>query len=176
MRLCRSSLLLLFALGCNTIRSDKDPEDLDVRNTLRQNGWEPMQAGRWQEWTIPMYAEAVRVTSRFNRHGVDSCSDWHSEPPDGYFDFPVFVMNLRSRSDRRQHTQCLLRSLGFTNVSFPTSTLASELNVEHAVQEGLISETLIHNLSSTLDFGEKAALAYAANAIDMMRYLYLELQ
>lgn len=38
-----------------------------------------------------------------------------------------------------------------------------------AIESGLITSTLIQDLQNTQDFGEKAALAYAANALDMLR-------
>eukprot|EP00961_Rhodomonas_salina_P016482 221857-Rhodomonas_salina.1 len=105
----------------------KNEGNTNVLEVLKSQGWVPMDADRWQEWVIPMYGEAVRATSRLNRDALDSCSDWDEtlQPDNNNFDFPVFVMNLPSRGDRKQHTQCLLRSLGFRNVSFPTSTLVA---------------------------------------------------
>ncbi len=38
-------------------------------------------------------------------------------------------MNLQHRTDKRRHTEKLLCDLGFSNVSFPTTTRADDVDI-----------------------------------------------
>lgn len=99
----------------------------------RLDPWES-QPERWRDWLIP----SMRETTRLANH-LDGDFDEETDPlkpSDGLlysFDFPVFVINLPSRPDRRAHTEELLASLGFSNVIFPPVRTAESLDIEEEV-------------------------------------------
>ncbi len=84
------------------------------------------------------------------------------------FDFPVFVMNLPHRNDRRQSTEDLLHTLGFTHVNFPEVTLASAIDPDALVEDMSVSREAIDAILSRKDKGPGALRAYLANALDQV--------
>jgi hypothetical protein len=81
--------------------------------------------------------------------------------------FPVFVMNVKHRTDKRRHMEALLRDLGFSNVSFPSTTLADDLDVASLISAGAVSEHAIQNIVGRHSAG--ALRPYIAIAVDRVR-------
>jgi hypothetical protein len=123
---------------------------------------------RWITSYLSLYHSIVRSTMKLNL----------SPQPDGQtpqiaanqqtFDFPVFVMNLPHRSDRRRSTEDLLRTLGFEHVIFPNVTLASAIDPGALVQDHFVSPEAINSILSRSDKGPGALHAYLANALDQV--------
>jgi hypothetical protein len=85
------------------------------------------------------------------------------------FDFPVFVMNLQHRTDKRRHTEKLLCDLGFSNVSFPPTTRADDVDIAALVQAGVVSARAIPRIIG--EHGPGALRPYVATAVDRVRAL-----
>ena len=58
--------------------------------------------------------------------------------PAGRPDLPVYVLNLRRRRDRREHTRALLRAAGLGDVRFPQITEAGDVDAEALVAGGYV--------------------------------------
>jgi hypothetical protein len=86
---------------------------------------------------------------------------------DHVFDFPAYVMNLPHRRDRRRHSERLLRSLGFANLTFPRTTRASDLNLPALLKRGEISPQAI--LRTSEYSGAVSLRCYLALATDYIR-------
>ena len=81
--------------------------------------------GRWVRWWPPFYAEALDAMAVLNQRLPDSVAPDAPVPRPNSptpLDFPVFVMSLPHRLDRRASTRAHLAALGFVNVSFPPIT------------------------------------------------------
>jgi len=82
------------------------------------------------------------------------------------FDFPAFVMNLRHRRDRREHSQALLRALGFSNIIFPETFAAAEVDFGAIIAQGWMTEASLRGLDERVHLRPpKAKRAYVANTI-----------
>eukprot|EP00961_Rhodomonas_salina_P080773 1086540-Rhodomonas_salina.1 len=115
------------------------------------------------------YRKVIETTSVLNAEpvGEKSSSCAQEGCHISSFDFPLYVMNLPQRHDRKQHTERMLLQLSFSNVVFPNVTLSQDLNLSKALEEGLISETFSANLEQ--QFGERGARSYAANTLDQIQ-------
>lgn len=98
--------------------------------------WEVDPRG-WEAWEHDAAVAAACYV--FDSHGeaAGACDDGQALAHD--FDFPVFVMNLPHRADRRRHTRRLLRNLGFSNVSFPAATRADDLDLSALIRAKTVS-------------------------------------
>jgi hypothetical protein len=85
------------------------------------------------------------------------------------FDFPVFVMNLQDRPDKRRHMERLLCDLGFSNVSFPTTTHADDLDIASLIQTGTLSAQAIPAIIGRHGVG--ALRPYISTAVNRVRTL-----
>ena len=85
------------------------------------------------------------------------------------FEFPVFVMNLPHRRDRRRSTEALLRSMGFARAIFPNATPASAIDPDALVAQGRVRRTAVDAILARKDKGTPALRAYLANALDQVR-------
>ena len=68
--------------------------------------------------------ESLRTCARRQRYseaGEDAVL--HAGHADPIFDFPVYVLNLPWRQDRRRHSASLLLRVGFSNFSFLVVTI-----------------------------------------------------
>jgi hypothetical protein len=93
----------------------------------------------------------------------------HAGTADPIFDFPVFVLNLPWRQDRRRHAASLLLRLGFSNFSFPTVTIKDKMDVGHLQTLGLVTEDFIQTLvNETYISHEASAKAYLAHTLDFL--------
>lgn len=82
------------------------------------------------------------------------------------FDFPAFVMNLRERPDRREHSRALLHAIGFTNLVFPDTISAADLSFDKVLAEGWMTENGLRGLDERVHLRPlRAKRAYVANTI-----------
>jgi len=82
------------------------------------------------------------------------------------FDFPAFVMNLGHREDRREHSEALLGAIGFTNLIFPETVLAADINFDHAIEQGWLTRASFNGLNDRVHLRKDSAKrAYVANTI-----------
>ncbi|EKX33466.1 hypothetical protein GUITHDRAFT_147913 [Guillardia theta CCMP2712] len=97
----------------------------DISATPQQEHVWEIQPDAWYErMMVPVdeRAEAIQLAMLSG-----SCS--HPPAPVD-IDVPVLVLNLRERKDRRLHTRCLLRSLGFSNIRFLDAMAADDVERE----------------------------------------------
>jgi hypothetical protein len=82
------------------------------------------------------------------------------------FDFPAYVMNLRGRPDRRQHSRALLHAIGFTNIVFPDTISAADLSFGKVIADGWMTEQGLRGLDERVHLRPPhAKRAYVANTI-----------
>lgn len=86
---------------------------------------------------------------------------------------PVLVMTLPGRADRRKHSERLLSSLGFTNVSFPPILLAADIQPDALQRNGTVSAASVARLSR---MGAGAMRNALAHALSMMQALASHVQ
>ena len=92
----------------------------------------------------------------------------HAGHADPIFDFPVCVLNLPWRQDRRRHSASLLLRMGFSNVSFPAVTIKDEMNVARPQKLGLVAEDSLQTLVNEKHIStEASAKAYLAHTLDV---------
>uniref|UniRef100_A0A7S0M6B3 Uncharacterized protein n=1 Tax=Cryptomonas curvata TaxID=233186 RepID=A0A7S0M6B3_9CRYP len=121
---------------------------------------------RWISFYLSSYHSIVRSAMKLN---LPPQSDGQILSVNQQrFDFPVFVMNLPHRNDRRRSTEGLLSTLGFTNVIFPNVTLASAIDPDALVQDKFVSRKAIDAILARKDKGPGALRAYLANALDQV--------
>jgi hypothetical protein len=119
----------------------------------------------WISSYLSLYHSLVRSAMRLNlpqgHHPRVSTS-----PP--AFDFPVFVMNLPHRRDKRRSTEALLRALGFARAAFPDATPAAAVDPDALVARGLVRRAAVDAILARRDKGPRALRAYLANALDQV--------
>ena len=121
----------------------------------------------WMTSHLSIYHSAVRSAMRLNLPQPPP-------PPPGApptpppFDFPVFVMNLAHRADKRRSTAALLRSLGFARAVFPDATPASSIDPDALVERGLVRRAAVDAILARKDKGPPALRPYLANALDQV--------
>lgn len=121
--------------------------------------------GGWISSYLSVYHSIVRSAMKLN---LPSQPDEQKLPVNQTFDFPVFVMNLPHRSDRRRSIEGLLQTLGFTHVIFPKITLASDIDLDALVQNQFVHIEAIDAILARKDKGPGALRAYLANALDQV--------
>ncbi len=127
--------------------------------------WEAGQRD-WIKWTSDAAKAAARYVFESHSGSVGLCDDRVLEND---FDFPVFVRNLPHRTDRREHMKRLLCDIGFSNVSFPTTTLADDIDIATLVLTETVAAQAIHRIIDT--HGALALRPYIATAVDRVRTL-----
>jgi len=123
---------------------------------------------RWTSSYLSFYHSLVRSTMNLNLSPQPEGQAPQISADQPPFDFPIFVMNLPYRSDRRRSTQALLRALGFDNVVFPNVTLASAIDPDALIRDRAVSPEAIHAITTREDLGPGALHAYLANALDQV--------
>eukprot|EP00961_Rhodomonas_salina_P191033 2577830-Rhodomonas_salina.3 len=142
----------------------------------------------WMSWWPPAFE---RVSKRMNHFNIERMQNSVSpdEADDKVYgegpvrfslDFPTYVMNLPSRSDRRNHMERLLPALGFTDIRFPETTHKSQIDVEALLKEGKVERAAITEIEG-MDGREAGqgklnitsvnagpVRAYLANALDQV--------
>ena len=78
-------------------------------------------------------------------------------------DFPIFVMNLPHRRDRRNSAQQQLTAAGFVNLSFPLTTHWKNATAD------VISRWMAEGMVFRRDSHPSATTPYEANAVDQLR-------
>jgi hypothetical protein len=120
----------------------------------------------WRKWTSDAAMAAARYVFESHSGAVGLCDGQILE---NNFDFPVFVMNLHHRRDKRLHMERLLCDLGFSNVSFPTTTHADDLDIASLILAGVVAVEAVHGIIDR--HGARALRPYIANAVDRIRTL-----
>ena len=93
----------------------------------------------------------------------------HAGHADPVFDFPVYVLNLPWRQDRRGHSASLLLRMGFSNFSFPAVTIKDEMDVARLQKLGLVAEDSLQTLVNEKHIStEASAKAYLAHTLDVL--------
>jgi hypothetical protein len=126
---------------------------------------------KWRDWQSDALAQGARFI--FNIHEEQEKTDFDPicQTSSGAhdFNFPAYVMNLAHRLDRQSHTRRLLASLGFSNVSFPTSTPAQHIDIDALVSNGTI---LYSAVAAIARFSGPGAVApYIAAVLDRVEAL-----
>jgi predicted anti-sigma-YlaC factor YlaD len=145
---------------------------------VRQSGEMPqyeneewvVQSERWKGWGWTSLYESLRTCARRQRYS-DAGEDavLHAGNADPIFDFPVYVLNLPWRQDRRRHAASLLLRLGFSNFSFPAVTIKDMMDVGHLQTLGLVKEDFIQTLVNESNISHEAsAKAYLAHTLDFL--------
>jgi hypothetical protein len=145
---------------------------------VRQSGEAPqyineewvVQSERWKSWGWTSLYESLRTCARRQRYS-DAGEDamLHAGTADPIFDFPVYVLNLPWRQDRRRHAASLLLRLGFSNFSFPAVTIKDKMDVGHLQTLGLVTEDFIQTLvNESHIIHESSAKAYLAHTLDFL--------
>mmetsp|Transcript_8882 Transcript_8882/g.14038 ORF Transcript_8882/g.14038 Transcript_8882/m.14038 type:complete len:456 (-) Transcript_8882:862-2229(-) len=88
--------------------------------------------------------------------------------PVSQFDFPVAVMNLEHRKDRKVHSGRLLSSLAFRNVTFPKTLAARELDLESLVASGEVGTECAERISRDEGKGPASVAPYVAHALSQV--------
>jgi hypothetical protein len=91
------------------------------------------------------------------------------EPPAHDFRFPVYVLNLRHRTDRRAHMERMLHSIGFSNLIFPNTTAAADLDIPEMLRQGRTTEAGLRRLRARL--GPAAVRPHLAHALQYLDVL-----
>jgi hypothetical protein len=114
----------------------------------------------WERWLIPSYLSAFDL-------GEDPPPNDDEQDPSSLptFDFPVLVMNNPSRPDRRRHSEALLASLGFTNVSFPPGIPARAIDPAALIAAGRVLPAAAERIAASPYKGPAAVAPYLANAV-----------
>ena len=124
--------------------------------------WE-VDEGRWRAWWPPqMWAAARYIFSGINQ--TDGQSLCPQDEPLEELDFPVFVLSLERRPDRRDYILAALRRLGFTNVTLVPATPASDAAVAARVAAGDVAPAALAAVRA--HFGPAAVAPYVTNALD----------
>ena len=93
----------------------------------------------------------------------------HAGHADPIFDFPVYVLNLPWRQDRRRHSASLLLRVGFSNFSFPVVTIKDEMDIGRLQKLGLVAEDSLQTLVNESHIStEASAKAYLAHTLDVL--------
>jgi hypothetical protein len=109
---------------------------------LPSETWEVGQRD-WRTWASDAAAAAGRHV--FESHG-GAAGLCENQVLENDFDFPVLVMNLRHRTDKRLHMERLLCELGFTNVSFPATTRADDLDIASLILAQAVSTQAVPSI------------------------------
>jgi hypothetical protein len=126
---------------------------------------------RWLDWMPRGAAAAGRRLFHDHRPrgGPGTPHRPSASPPAHAFSFPAIALSLPHRADRRRHTAALLRSLGFTNVSFPRATPADAVDVPALLRAGAVTADGIRRIA--VRHGARAVRPYIANAVCRARAL-----
>jgi hypothetical protein len=144
---------------------DQQTQQREYENSFQTIRWSAKPNGRMDSF-MSLYRSLVRSTMKLNLQQQPKVQAKISDGPT--FDFPVFVMNLPHRHDRRRNMEGLLRSLGFSHVIFPYVTLASAIDVASLVECGFVQKKAVDAILSRSDKGPRALPAYLANALDQV--------
>jgi hypothetical protein len=149
-----------------TERHTKPEVDLNSLNETRLPtiNWSVNPDG-WISSYLSLYHSLVRSAMKLN---LPPQLNEQAPPVNQSFDFPVFVMNLPHRNDRRRSTEGLLHTLGFTHVIFPNVTLASDIDPDALVENQFMKPEAIDAILDRKDKGPGALRAYLANALDQV--------
>jgi hypothetical protein len=120
----------------------------------------------WKNWTHIAAVAAGRYVFESQSGAASLCEDQILEND---FDFPVFVTNLQDRPDRRRHIERLLCDLGFSNVSFPNTTHADDLDIASLIHNGTVSPQAIRDIIGRHGVG--ALRPYISTAVDRISTL-----
>jgi hypothetical protein len=120
----------------------------------------------WEDWTHKAAVAAGRYVFESYSGAAGLCDNQTLEND---FDFPVFVMNLQDRPDKQRHMERLLCYLGFSNVSFPTTTHADDLDIASLIHTGTVSALAIPAVIGRHCVG--ALCPYISIAVDRVRTL-----
>jgi hypothetical protein len=144
-------------------KPDVDPISLNEASSPTIN-WSVNPDG-WTSSYLSLYHSLVRSAMKLN---LPPQPNEQAPLVNQTFDFPVFVMNLPHRNDRRRGTESLLQTLGFTYVIFPKVTLASDIDPDALVQDKFVSREAINAILARKDKGPGSLRAYLANALDQV--------
>jgi hypothetical protein len=133
--------------------------------TYQSESWEVAQEDT-RNWISYAAMAAGRYVFESHSGNANLCDDQILEND---FDFPVFVMNLQHRTDKRMHMKKLLCELGFSNVAFPTTTHADDLDISSLILSEAVSAQAITGIIGP--HGVAALRPYVANTIDRVRTL-----
>ena len=119
---------------------------------------------RWRQTYLWNYANLARASMHLNyrRVRIEHFSE-HSNILH-QFDFPLFVINLQRRFDRKQHIEVLLRSIGFTDIRFPTTTPAHSIDINGLLSNDDITIDAVESIVKHK--GQGALHSYIAIALD----------
>jgi hypothetical protein len=148
-----------------------DESNSRKKTHLQSIGWST-SPDSWISSYTSLYRSLVRSTMQLNLQ--DERPQISNDRPGPTFDFPVFVMNLPRRHDRRRNLEVLLRSLGFSQIIFPNVTLASEIDVAALVENGFVQQKAVDAILAGRDKGPSALPAYLANALDQVGLMSLD--
>jgi hypothetical protein len=129
---------------------------------------------RWHEWNHDSLLKGARFFFEAHEHEKIITDDFCENDLQRFdFDFPVFVLNLAHREDRKTHMQRMLMSIGFSNISFLNSTPAEQIDVDSLLSNGVIFQSAAIAISK---FSGPAAVGpYIAHALDRIDALRLGL-
>ncbi|EKX37960.1 hypothetical protein GUITHDRAFT_144640 [Guillardia theta CCMP2712] len=119
--------------------------------------------GRYRTWLEDAKGKLKIMTDFLNQGGKFVSDDAGSQD---FHDWPIFVMNLPHRHDRRSHMESLLRSAGFSNFFMFSNTPAQDIDISQLLRERKITKETIDDISSK--FGGGAVRAYIANTLDQV--------
>mmetsp|Transcript_17894 Transcript_17894/g.27670 ORF Transcript_17894/g.27670 Transcript_17894/m.27670 type:complete len:624 (+) Transcript_17894:263-2134(+) len=130
---------------------------------------------RWKDWWPEAFWNASRTTIMLNeaRKGNE---DWGFEfwtrdaDIDFYFSWPISVVNLPKRRDRRMYMEAMLPLLGFQNFEFPHTIHKDEYNLKQLVAQGLVANEAKQNIWNQ-DSSHGPVLAYIANALGQLEII-----
>ena len=154
--------------------------DFNTRQSVVRSGrssW-VINSTRWQSRLIQSYRGVAEVAFAANMRVEGQLKATPSNRADGegqtqtqqcnkeVWSTPVVVMNLPGNHARRQSSSQLLKSVGFSNVSFPQVLAWSDIEEERLVSEGMLSRFLFSRLRhSRGGTGEVGLKKYVANAL-----------
>ena len=135
----------------------------------------------WEEWASEGLFEATAVAVGWAEHGRDA---WLQREVDALadhavalgaavtFEYPAFVMNLAHRQDRREHALAVLGALGFSNIIFPETVAAADVDLQALIAQGWLTAESFRQLQSRPHLRpERASRAYVANTVAHLQAL-----
>jgi GR25 family glycosyltransferase involved in LPS biosynthesis len=128
----------------------------------------------WEEWAPRGLLHATVVASSWTQGGreewlkleTSALADHERVHGPVTFDSPAYVMNLAHRKDRRKHSETLLRALGFSNILFPQTIAAADIDYGTLISQGWLTHDSLSELASRAHLKPDAAKrSYIANTV-----------
>ena len=120
------------------------------QNHASKNNKSSCSRDEWEKQILPASSNILAGISHVSEDAVDS-----SDLSVTGFDFPIFVISNPDDMRRRKHTEFILGSAGFRNISFPYFLAADDFDIDELLGSGQLDALKLQSLKNTPWIGSK---------------------